>query len=211
MKLKKIITNSTFFREKYPSFYQNILQQKISQKYAVLRIWIDKDLQEELPFFIFTDSLKVLDSITIYHKMEKSSAHWVEKNGGGIFELHCYALPENFDQEEEIRAQLLKEFEHFCPQIRGYRILYEYLQVKEDFTAFHTNLYQNRSPVTTEIDNLFLAGDWVKIPTPVMLMEAATTSALFAANNILQKEGLQEEPIYSVPLKGIFTLKMKQL
>jgi len=37
-----------------------------------------------------------------------------------------------------------------------------------------------------------------------MLMEAATTSALYAANIIYNKEGLKEEPMLSVPLKGIF-------
>jgi hypothetical protein len=34
-------------------------------------------------------------------------------------------------------------------------------------------------------------------------MEATTTSALYCTNDILRKEGLKQEPIYSVPLKGI--------
>ncbi len=33
--------------------------------------------------------------------------------------------------------------------------------------------------------------------------EAATTSALYEANSILNKEGLKEEPICSIPLKGV--------
>jgi hypothetical protein len=37
-----------------------------------------------------------------------------------------------------------------------------------------------------------------------MLMEAATTSALYCTNNILSKERLKQEPIFSVPLRGIF-------
>jgi hypothetical protein len=37
-----------------------------------------------------------------------------------------------------------------------------------------------------------------------MLMEAATTSALLSANAILAKEGLRPEPVFSVPLKGLF-------
>jgi hypothetical protein len=35
-------------------------------------------------------------------------------------------------------------------------------------------------------------------------MEAATTSALYAANFIFNKERLKEEQILSVPLKGLF-------
>ena len=177
---KNIISNSHFIKTEYKNFYNKIQQLKKSQKYAVLRIWIDKDLKGGLPFFIFTDAIKILDSVTIYHQMEKTSAEWVKKNGGGIFELHYF------------------------PEIKDFNIKYEYLQVRDDFTAFHTNLFKNRPAVKTEIKNLYLAGDWVKLDTPAMLMEAAATSALTAVNEILKTESLREDPVYSVPLKGLF-------
>jgi isorenieratene synthase len=135
--------------------------------------------------------------------MEKTSEEWVKKNGGGIFELHSYAVPDDFP-EAEVKNQFLREFEEYFPEIKGYKVKYEYLQVKDDFTAFHTNLYKTRPTVKTEVENLFLAGDWVKLESPAMLMEAATTSAMFVANEIFEKENLSEEQIYSVPLKGIF-------
>ncbi|MGB5287963.1 MAG: FAD-dependent oxidoreductase, partial [Ignavibacteriaceae bacterium] len=200
---KSIINNSDYFKNEHPSFFNQMTNLKQSQRYSVLRVWIDKDLRQGVPFFIFTDALKILDSVTIYHRMEKSSEEWIKKNGGGIFELHSYAVPDDFPKDE-IRNQFLKEFEEYFPEIKGYKVKYEYLQVKDDFTAFHTNLYKTRPQVKTEVENLFLAGDWVKLKSPAMLMEAATTSALYAANSILQKEGLKEEQIYSVPLKGIF-------
>ncbi|MFC2119643.1 FAD-dependent oxidoreductase [Bacteroidota bacterium] len=199
---KKIIEGSDYIKSQYPHFYNKMLGLKPSQRYSVLRIWIDKDLREDVPFFIFTDALKILDSVTIYHRMENSSREWVNRNGGGIFELHSYALPDDFP-ENEVRSQLLKEFEDYFPEISGYSIRYEYLQVKNDFTAFHTNLFINRPGVKTEVDNLFLAGDWVKLDQPAMLMEAATTSALYCANNIFSEEKLRQEPVFSVPLKGI--------
>jgi len=201
---QKIIAASPALRNKYPNFSTRIAQQKISQKYAVLRIWIDKDVKQKYPFFIFTDAVEILDSITIYHQMEASSHKWVAENGGGIFELHSYALPDGWDKSEEIRNQLLKEFELYLPELKGYKIKYEYLQVRDDFTAFHTNLYADRAEPITEIPNLYLCGDWIKLPVPAMLMEAAATSALYATNAILIKEKLQEEPVYSVPQKGIF-------
>jgi len=200
---KKIIGHSDYIKTNYSEFYLQINQQKQSQRYAVLRIWIDKDVREDIPFFIFTDALKILDSVTVYHRMEKSSEDWTNKNGGGVFELHTYALPDNFPKTD-VRDQLLKEFEAYFPEIKNYQILYEHLQVKDDFTAFHTNLFSNRPGFKTAINNLYLAGDWVKLDCPAMLMEAATTSALYCANNILSKEGLKPEPIFSVPLRGIF-------
>jgi isorenieratene synthase len=201
---QKIVANSTFFNEAYPSFSAQIKAQKISQKYAVLRIWINRDIDPELPFFIFTDALEILDSVTTYHRMEKSSQEWVAKNGGGIFELHSYALPEKFNDPKQIRSQFLLEFDSYFPGLKGYQIKYDYLQVRDDFTAFHTNLYANRPTFKSEIPNCYLAGDWVKIPCPAMLMEAAATSALYSANEILMKENLSQEPIFSVPLRGIF-------
>lgn len=200
---KSIIKDSDYFNNEHPSFYNQMTNLKQSQRYSVLRVWIDKDIRQGVPFFIFTDALKILDSVTIYHRMEKSSEEWVKKNGGGIFELHSYAVPDDFP-EEEIRNQFLKEFEDYFPEIKGYKIKYEYLQVKDDFTAFHTNLYKTRPQVKTEVENLFLAGDWVRLESPAMLMEAATTSALFSVNHILEQENLKQKPIFSVPLKGIF-------
>jgi isorenieratene synthase len=41
------------------------------------------------------------------------------------------------------------------------------------------------------------------LPLPAMLMEAAVTSGLAAANAILRQEGVREEPVYSVPLRGL--------
>ena len=134
--------------------------------------------------------------------MEETSKEWVKINGGGIFELHSYALNNNFS-ETEVRKQLLVEFESYFPEMKNHKIKYEYLQVRDDFTAFHTSLFKNRPGFKTSIENLYLAGDWVKLDCPVMLMEAAATSAMFSANDILKKENLREIPIYSVPLKGV--------
>ena len=156
------------------------------------------------PFFIFTDALKILDSVTVYHRMEESSKEWVRQNGGGIFELHSYALPDDFP-EAEVKNQFLKEFVEYFPEVKGCKVKYEYLQVKDDFTAFHTNLYKTRPTVKTKVENLFLAGDWVKLESPAMLMEAATTSALYAVNEIFKKENIKQESILSVPQKGVLT------
>ena len=199
----KIIKASADLSKSYPAFAEQLGNLKTSQKYAVLRIWIDKDIQGKLPFFIFTDAVKVLDSVTIYHQMEKTSAEWVKQNGGGIFELHSYAVPDDMTDGNVVRQQLLSEFEQYFPEIKGYQIKYDYFQFRDDFTAFHSGLYKDRPAYQTEVPNLFLAGDWVKLPNPSMLMEAATTSALYSANAIFEKENLRQEPVLSVPLKGL--------
>lgn len=200
---KKVFSNSDFIKYNEGDFYNQIMSQKRSQRYAVLRIWTDKIIGEGLPFFIFTDALEILDSITIYHQMEKESAEWSKKNNGGIYELHSYALPDNFD-EDKVRDQFLEEFYSYFPEMKAAKILYENLQVKKDFTAFHTNLYKNRPGPITKVNNLYLTGDWIKLRIPAMLMEASASSAIYAVNDICEKEKIKTHPILSVPLKGIF-------
>jgi hypothetical protein len=39
---------------------------------------------------------------------------------------------------------------------------------------------------------------------PAMLMEAAYTSGILCANGIMTDNGLQEEPVFSVPIRGAF-------
>ena len=108
------------------------------------------------------------------------------------------------EDKEKLKAAFLAELYLYFPELKGARILREHLQVKRDFSAFHVGLHRNRPGFRTEIADFYLAGDWVRIPSPAMLMEAACTSGLLCANAILAKHGLQEEPVYSVPLKGIF-------
>jgi isorenieratene synthase len=108
------------------------------------------------------------------------------------------------EDEEKLKAAFLAELYRYFPELEGARIVREHLQSKRDFSAFHAGLHRSRPQYRTGIADFYLAGDWVKLPLPAMLMEAAFTSGLLCANAILAKHGLQQEPVYSVPLKGIF-------
>lgn len=191
--------------DKYKKFKQQIMQLKSSARYAVWRIWTDQFVQQKLPFFIFTDRIKVLDSITLYHEMENESKEWSKKNNGGIYELHCYALPENLKDDSAIQEALLDDFFHYFPELKLMNIRHQYFQHKNDFTAFHANLHQNRPEIKTEVPNLYLAGDWVKMNNCTMLMEAAYTSGSLAANAIMEKENIQINRLFAVPNKGLLT------
>jgi len=186
------------------STLSKLMALKHSGRYAVLRIWTDRfEADPALPFFIFTDRLKCLDSVTLYHKMEKESEAWSKEHKGGIFELHSYSVPKDLTTDEEVQAHLLSEFYHYFPELEGMKVYHQYFQNKDDFPAFHTNQYANRPEIKTNIPTFYLAGDWVKMNNCSMLMEAAYTSGAIAANCIMQCEGLQENLLEGVPLKGI--------
>jgi isorenieratene synthase len=112
-------------------------------------------------------------------------------------------VPDDITEDRQVRDQMIVEMFRCLPELAEAKILHEYLQVRDDFTAFHTGLYRDRPQTATGVEKLLLAGDWVKLPVPAMLMETACTSGLLAANQILGREGLRQEPIETVPLRGL--------
>ncbi|MBS1151633.1 MAG: phi-Carotenoid synthase [Myxococcaceae bacterium] len=175
---------------------------KPGQRYSVTRLWLDKQARQELPVFVVTEKLKVLDSITFYDRTEDESAAWVKANGGSVVELHCYAVPEGMP-EEEVKALFFEELKKFLPELQGATILHQNFRIARDFTAYHVGLAADRPAVETGFPGLYCAGDWVKLDFPAMLMEAAFASGMVAANRIFAEDGLQEELVESVPLKGM--------
>jgi len=200
--LPLLINNSPTIHQ-FSIFKNQTSNVRSSARYAVWRLWTDVFEENKYPFFVFTDRLQCLDSITFYHNMEKESKAWSNKNKGGIFELHCYALPDELKTDEQIKTTLLEELYYYLPELKNMKVKHEFFQHRSDFSAFHCGLYNNRPSVKTEVTNLYLAGDWVKMDNCTMLMEAAYTSGSIAANYILSNEGLQENPLFSVPVKGL--------
>ena len=118
-----------------------------------------------------------------------------------MIELHCYAVPDAA-AESETAGVLLEELRQLLPELKEAQVRHQHLQVRGDFTAFHVGMHAHRPETATGIPGLVLAGDWVKLPFPAMLMEAAFASGLLAANHLLSEDGLREEPVESVPLRG---------
>jgi isorenieratene synthase len=175
---------------------------KPGQRYAVLRLWTDKEPRKDIPVFVITDRVVVLDAVTVYHRLEQESAAWVKEHGGAVLELHCYAVPDALS-EAEVRSALLEELIRFFPELEGMSIQHDHFQLNQNFTAFHVGMYKDRPEVESGVPGLYFAGDWVKLPFAAMLLEAACASGLWAANAVLREEGLREEQVVSVPQKGL--------
>ncbi len=196
------ILASSPLAEEDPALIARLTRLRPQNRYSVLRVWIDKD-PRPLPAFTVTEKIRILDSVTTVHRAEAEAGRWVAARGGGaVLELHAYEVPEKFTSAEAIREALLADLDDHLPELRGASILHEEMYVKDDFTPFFTGMEAHRPPTTTAIEGLVVAGDWVKLPCPAMLMEGAFTSGLLAANTILTASGAREEVVYSVPLRG---------
>ncbi len=172
------------------------------QRYAVVRLWLDGEPKRELSRYVVVDRQEALDAVAFNHRMQAGCRAWAEETGGSVIELHSYAVPDAMP-DEDIRNTLVREFFALFPDAARLAIVTEHTQVRSDFPAFHAGLHAGRPGTETEVDGLVLAGDWVKLPFPACLMEAAFTSGVLAANALLRRAGAREAPVWQVPPQGL--------
>ncbi len=178
------------------------------QRYVVVRLWLDRGVEASFPGFIITERVRLLDAVTFVHQIERESTDWVEQRKaagqtGAVLELHCYAVPESLTESDAQLCELMiAEMHHFFPELANAEIVHSYCYVRRDFPGFHVGKHATRPSWETERDTLYLAGDWVVLPFPAMLMEAAYSAGLLAANAICKRAGVREYPMWTVPLRG---------
>ena len=102
----------------------------------------------------------------------------------------------------ELRAAMWRELSSLLPELAGARILHDEFQQQSNFTRLAPGDHARRPGTATPLPNLMLAGDWVRLPAPASLMEAAAMSGKLAANAVLEREGLRQEVVPTVALKG---------
>jgi carotenoid phi-ring synthase / carotenoid chi-ring synthase len=177
--------------------------QRPGQRYAVLRLWADRDIRADVPGFVVTDRVQILDAVAALHRLEDESKSYFERTGRAVLELHSYAVPDDVPDaaiENLFRTEVLA----FFPELEGWSVFDAHLQIRGDFSAFHVGLHQHRPWTRVPgTERLLLAGDWVRLPFPAMLMEGALSSGILAANQIFDADGIRQEPLHSVPNRGL--------
>ncbi len=200
----RILGASAGIRARAPGLPARFEHVRSGQPYAVLRLWLDRPADDELPVFVSTERRGAMDAAAFIDRIDPKARAWAEAHAGSVVELHCYSVPDGL-ADDEVRDSLLDGMRHFFPELAPATVVHEHLQLRRDFTAFHVGMGRHRPGVETELPGLFLAGDWVKLPCPAMLMEAAHTAGRLAANAIARAEGVREAPVYTVPPRGLLT------
>ncbi|MEM6294662.1 MAG: lycopene cyclase domain-containing protein [Myxococcota bacterium] len=200
----RILQGSEGVRAQAPGLLARFDHVRAGQRYAVLRVWLDRPSPTDLPVFVSTERLDSIDAAAFIDRIDPGAAVWAREHEGSVVELHCYSVPDDMP-DDAVRDSLIEGMRHFFPGLADATVQHEHMQLRRDFTAFHVGMGKHRPGVETELPGLVLAGDWVKLPCPAMLMEAAHTSGRMAANAIARAEGVREAPVYTVPLKGLLT------
>lgn len=199
-----ILRRSQSVRAMDPDLVRRFDHVHAGQRYAVLRVWVDVPSPDDLPVFVSTERRGAIDAAAFIDRIDPEAAAWSREHGGSVVELHCYSVPDTMP-DEAVRDSLVEGLRHFFPAYATSTIVHEHLQLRRDFTAFHVGMGAHRPGVETALPGLVLAGDWVKLPCPAMLMEAAHTSGRLAANAVSRAAGVREAPVYTVPLRGLLS------
>ena len=179
----------------------------VADPFAVCRFWFDRDFDWEHSDFTSLSGYRLIDSITLYHRIQDQFIDWAKKTGGSVVELHAYCYKEKeFPTQEALITTFEKELYEIVPELKEANMLHRELVNQKNFSGYPPNSYAERPETSTNIANLLFAGDWVKMPFPCGLMERAVSSGLLAANEILHREALQRRSLFSVNPEGVLKI-----
>lgn len=190
-----------------PQVRMQVEKLAIADPFAVARFWFDRDFEWPHSHFTSLSGYRLTDSITLYHRIQDQFIAWHQKTGGSVVELHAYCYKEqDFPDQHTLLTTFEQELYQIVPELAQATMLHRELVNQKNFSGYPPGSYRDRPQTCCGVTNLFLAGDWVKMPFPCGLMERAVSSGLLAANAILQREGLQRRSLLSVRPEGILKI-----
>jgi isorenieratene synthase len=170
--------------------------------YAVSRVWTDRNVAQRRAVFTSVAREPLLDSVSLFHRVERGSARWSRQTGGAVVELHAYAADAGIDADTAA-DDMWSQLAGIWPEAKGLRAIDSDTRIGYDAPAFDVGSDATRPGVTTDAEGFFLAGDWVRMPFPCALMERSAASAAMAANAILRRHGVRPVQVYSIPQRGL--------
>jgi len=136
-----------------------------------------------------------------------SYRRWARASGGSALEVHIYGPPETLARPDAaLLTQILQEVNHVWPELRGARLGQHLQRNPKSHTLPAVGPAPQHLTTLTPWPGLFVAGDWVRHPSPSFFLERAVVTGMAAANQILLQRSLPPwpllEPLPPEPLVG---------
>jgi isorenieratene synthase len=197
--LRRLVEASPSFGD--PAWRSRIGALRTAPAFLVSRLWLDRPARSDRAPFLGTSGFSHLDNVSVLDAFEDEARAWRDQTGGSVVELHAYALPEDFDQDEVVR-DIIGDLGAVYPELRGADVRHVEHVVADDCPLFAPGTFHQRPSVTTTDPTVVLAGDLVRIDLPVALMERAATTGFCAANALLAGWGVQGHDLWTVANSG---------
>lgn len=197
------LADTSSFSSLAPGLHEAAHAVTMAEPYAVCRFWFDTPVRAGRTDFYTVAGFDWTDSLAIYSQFQHPFIEWAERTGGCVIESHAYAIPPELEGSvQDHEAALLAELRQAFPELADAKVLHAESMTQRNFTGFAPGAWDKRSGVQTEIPNLWLAGDHVKLDFPAFLMEAAVSSGRLAAAHICAGDGVREPELHAVELQG---------
>lgn len=175
-----------------------------TRPFAVWRLWLDGPTRADRFPFAGTAGTRLLHNISLLHMYQDEARDFAVRTGGSVVELHAYAVPRGTD-EAAMRRGMWEPAVELYPELGKMKVIDERFLVREDCPAFPPGAHASRPTVQTADPAVTLAGDYVRLPFPAALMEAAVSSGFLAANTLLAAHEVTGETLWSVSPRGLLT------
>lgn len=200
--LRAVVAASADVGTTEPAWREAVDKLAPAPPFAVWRLWLDRPTNADRAPFVGTAGLGIVDNISCVHRYQGAARRWAAHTGGSVVELHAYALDPARD-EASIKTELRSRLHELYPETAAAGVIDQRWLVRADCPAFRPGSAADRPGVTTPDPTVTLAGDLVQLPFPTALMERATASGFLAANHLLARWGLDQEPVWSIPPRGV--------
>ncbi|WGT48492.1 FAD-dependent oxidoreductase [Tessaracoccus lacteus] len=179
--------------------------------FLVVRLWLDGPVDAGREAFVGTSGYGPLDNVTVLERFEDGAARWAAAHGGSVVELHAYACPPEVLQDpaalDALVADLVDQLHRIYPETERLTATSTEVLLRDDCAVMPPTGWSRRPSVSTPFESLVLAGDWVRTGLPVALMERAATTGFEAANHLLGRWGVAGQDVWTVPMRGLLTLR----
>lgn len=170
--------------------------------YVSVYLWFDRKLTE-LPFWARAYSPNDLNCD--FYDLSNINSGWEDRNSVVTSNI-IYSRNRGTDEmtDEEIVDKTVEEIAEFLPEAADATV--EHTLVNRIPMAIHCpfpGTERRRPPTDVPVDNLLLAGDYVKTKTPSS-MESAAKSGWMAADRILEEQGRDSDLTVELkPVEGV--------
>ena len=125
-----------------------------------------------------------------------------------MIEFHCYTWNKFFDvnaTDDQVWPLITPTVEKILPSIfdENFNVLAYHVNSFQNFASFEKGLAKYRPYVNSlNLNNVYLAGDWIRTDYVACLMEKAVSTGREAANQIFLKDHVRQVSLTVTNSKG---------
>jgi isorenieratene synthase len=166
---------------------------------AILRMWFAgaRLAPTRATRGVCTGDFALADSYVVLSRIRPDCRDWAEATGGEVIELRIARERERArgSTGASFRVEAENDLARIFPELAGKLVHLDLQECPPSFAARDVGHIVDAPRTETPIDNLYLAGEFVRVDLPVHDLERSVVSGRQAANEILRREGYPAEAI----------------